>query len=322
MPVEVSIIICTYNPDKKKLLSTVIAAACQKKVDFEIILSDDGSENNYFDSIRLYFKRIGFRNYSFIENKKNIGTVKNLLGAVKHAKGEYIFFNSPGDILFDENAMSDFYRYAKNQKADVVFGDYIPYYIKDNIICYSELNKPEYASAYQGSFRNYKSAFFTIEGIMGASYFRSREFTVESLSCFENISRYTEDGPTTAYALANNLCIHYFSRKIVWYEYGSGISTNGDKKWERIIFDDIMRSYRAIHIANPHDRYIKAGMYYMEHYGDKYLALLFAAKYPIISIRRRIAKKNKKRVLLATKQEEDYLKALLLDSEEMIHGSN
>ncbi len=313
---EVSIIICTYNPDYKKLISSVKAAVCQENVDFEIILTDDGSKCDNFEKIKAYFEKINFRRYLFIKNRDNVGTVKNLLGAVKKAKGEYVFFNSPGDYVYDKNAISDFYHFSKAKNADVCFGDYIPYYMEGNEIRYSDFIKPEFAEVYNNSFKNSKAAFFTIENILGASYFRSREFALESLTFIEKYSRYTEDGPTTAYALAKKKRVFYYNRKIVWYEYGSGISTVEDPRWKKLLTEDYLRSYEAILNAGLRDRYVKAGLFYLQYGGIDRFAINFTKKHPVIAVRRRIVKKGKKRLSVATKPEENGLKDLLRDSED------
>ena len=40
---SVSVILCTYNPDWRKLKATLLSAAMQEDIDFEIVLTDDGS---------------------------------------------------------------------------------------------------------------------------------------------------------------------------------------------------------------------------------------------------------------------------------------
>ena len=59
---QVSIIICNYNPDLLKFERTVRAAIRQKEVDFEIIVTDDGSTNDYFDEINTIFEKYNFNN--------------------------------------------------------------------------------------------------------------------------------------------------------------------------------------------------------------------------------------------------------------------
>ena len=132
--IQVSIIICTYNPDLRKLLTSVKSVVVQTGVEFEIIVTDDGSKIDYFNDIKAYFADIRFTEYSLIKNIDNLGTVKNVLNALKHARGEYVFLNSPGDYVFDSTVISDFYEFAKKNNADICFGDYIPYFLEEKII--------------------------------------------------------------------------------------------------------------------------------------------------------------------------------------------
>ena len=45
---DVSIIVATYNPDLNKLMSTLLSIIIQKGIKFEIIVTDDGSQKDYF----------------------------------------------------------------------------------------------------------------------------------------------------------------------------------------------------------------------------------------------------------------------------------
>ena len=46
---QISVVVLTYNPDSEKLLATLRSVICQQDVDYEVILSDDGSVDNRFD---------------------------------------------------------------------------------------------------------------------------------------------------------------------------------------------------------------------------------------------------------------------------------
>ena len=74
-----TVLIVTYHPDWKKLLVTLDSVMAQTFKDYEIVVSDDGSEENCFDKIETYFKAHQFANYTLIPHEKNQGTVKNLI---------------------------------------------------------------------------------------------------------------------------------------------------------------------------------------------------------------------------------------------------
>ena len=127
---DVSILILTYNPSWVKLKNTVVSALLQKDINFEIIVSDDGSENNYFDELEKLFLSYKFNDYKMVGSDKNEGTVKNLNRALLMAEGDYIRDISPGDYLFSENSLANWLRYVKQIKIDVCIG--LPISYKDD----------------------------------------------------------------------------------------------------------------------------------------------------------------------------------------------
>ena len=61
--VTVSVLVVTYNPQYSKLINTVESILLQKNVRLEIIISDDGSQNNYFEQLEEFFKEHSFSEY-------------------------------------------------------------------------------------------------------------------------------------------------------------------------------------------------------------------------------------------------------------------
>ena len=308
---EVSIIILSYNPDYNKFIGSIRAALRQQNVSFEIIIADDGSKEDFFPKIKEFFQRISFADYRLIKNKNNVGTVCNCLSAIKKSRAEYVFINSPGDFLFDPNTLRDFYRFAKNMHADVCFGDYIPYYCCENTIKYDEYILPKNTMVYDKGIKNYKISFLMGDGICGASYFRSKKFAMMSFQYIAKHSKYVEDGTTTAFALVNNIPVHYYNRTIVWYEYGNGISTCQNDKWNTIIETDFAKTYQALLIDYPTDRVLKAALFYIKNKSTRYWTKLFIFKYPIISVRKRLLRSNNSRRATVLEEEKEYLKELM-----------
>ena len=95
----ISIIVLCYNPSIDKLLFTLDSLLRQKKIKYEIILSDDGSSIDYFNLVRDYFERNNFTNYKLIRHDCNQGTVLNAYDDVLKSKGQYIKMISPGDAI-------------------------------------------------------------------------------------------------------------------------------------------------------------------------------------------------------------------------------
>ena len=52
---NVAVVICTYNPTWEKLKQTLNSCIIQQGLKVQIIVTDDGSNNNYFDKTVMYF---------------------------------------------------------------------------------------------------------------------------------------------------------------------------------------------------------------------------------------------------------------------------
>ncbi len=102
----VSIIVLTYR-DFTGAKKTIEALLNQKYSNIEIIVSDDGSDN-YSEEIFLPFqeqaKQKG-KTFLLNHNVKNVGTVKNINGALKLAKGDIIGFLGCGDYYASEEVI-------------------------------------------------------------------------------------------------------------------------------------------------------------------------------------------------------------------------
>ena len=124
---DVTIIIATFRPDIRKTLFTLKGCLIQENIDIEIIISDDGSEYSFSEVWKDFFYKNGFEEYTIIENKTNIGTVRNFLNAAGEARGRYIFCTSPGDVLYDKNALARLYNNALTNNCEVCFANAIYY---------------------------------------------------------------------------------------------------------------------------------------------------------------------------------------------------
>ena len=83
---DVSVIIVNYNT--KDLLLNCIKSiySVTEEVEFEIIVSDNGSTDNSLDELNKKYPEV-----IIVRNNKNIGFGAANNSAIKHAKGKYIF---------------------------------------------------------------------------------------------------------------------------------------------------------------------------------------------------------------------------------------
>lgn len=95
-----SIVIPTYN--RAKLLKATIAITLKQTFrDFEIIISNNASDDNTREIVKSFKdKRI-----RYFENKKNIGSEKNVKKAMSYARGIYIFTIGDDDFILFENTL-------------------------------------------------------------------------------------------------------------------------------------------------------------------------------------------------------------------------
>ena len=295
---EVSVVILTYNSELKKIYRTIDSILCQEEINFEIVISDDGSDCNHFNKIEKYFLGVGYSKYKFIDNNTNNGIVKNCLIGSIEATGEYLFITSPGDLLYDKHVLRDFYNYSKKNHSKICFGDYVYYTAKDgNIVIYDDLAlAPNVVSIYNSSLKNYRISYTFSGNICGASIFRERIYAIKTFEIISKYAKYMEDNTSIAFALAEKTPVHYYNRNIVWYEYASGISTK-DEKWNKILMEDYCNVYRQLLCKYPKDKILTMRCELLSSQNTKRTKLKFLFTHPIISIKRIIFSFYSKRVI-------------------------
>ena len=105
---DVSIIIVNYNT--KLLISNCINSIYKytKDIEFEIIVSDNGSKDGSIEMIKATFP-----NVILIENNENLGFGAANNRGLKIAKGKYIFYLNSDTVLYN-NAIKIFFDYWEN----------------------------------------------------------------------------------------------------------------------------------------------------------------------------------------------------------------
>ncbi len=303
---EVSIIIVTYNSDWEKLKRTIKSAVCQQKINFEIIVSDDGSKNGLTEEVEKYFQDNHFSNYTVLRNAENVGTIRNIHTALQVANGEYVYAISPGDFIYDEYTMYEFYRFSKNNDAKICFGNYIRYtYENQKLQLYTDNYNPRCPERYAECLKNSQVAFFLIDdNICGVSYFRERAFFTDLINCVSQYAIYAEDGTTTALALMKNTDIRYFDRNIAWYEYGVGVSAAGNTEWLKKIKKDYDNTYAYLYQNYPKSSVLSVRK-------NQYIRLDFLLRYPVTAWRKNRLNKLPDRKIIITENDREKIIQLL-----------
>ena len=256
---QVSVLLLTYNSSPAQIRRALTAIIEQKEVDIEIVISDDGSARKDFSFLPDFMQRLGFDRWQLLEHPVNRGTVYSCLSAADAATGEYAFTTSPGDFLFDEFVLRDFYQFAQKHNSTIVFGNAVYYNCENGKAAlsspYSQPLRPQHYSI-GTPFSHGKTAFFSGDWVVGACYFRKLPAWRESLKAIAGKIVYTEDTPTTMFLMAQGHRLCYYDRNMIWYEHGTGISTSGDDRWSRLVRQDLHAGYRLLKERFPANRYI------------------------------------------------------------------
>lgn len=245
--IQVTVAVVMYNPSWEKLKRTLCSILLQKNIKIQIIIADDGSEINYFEDVEKLFIRFNFREYILLPSSENKGTCENIYRTTAFTRGEFVKLISPGDYLYDENALAEFYRFSKENAVDVCFGDAV-YYSDDSrgFICYQVLSHPQNMKIYNTKYRSEEQKkrvlklnyLVSNDFVCGAATFVRAELCAQYLKRIVGKVKYAEDNIYRLMVL-DGIDMCYYHRKIIWYEYGAGISTQKSKKWACLLKKDI-----------------------------------------------------------------------------------
>ncbi len=262
MSFDVSVIVLTYFPDRDKLLTTLKSVLMQKDVSYEILIADDGSDNFFQNDIEEIMKQYNFTDFKFVAHSKNQGTVINFYDAVKQATGNVIKPISPGDYLYSEDTLSKVCSFMKENEADVAFGNLV-YYLNENEFTVFDKKEPICDEPYL-CYENYNSKKIAkrlikySDSICGASLFYKSSVLSEGLSKIAGTVVYAEDSITQMFALLGKKILK-IKDFVVFYEYGTGISTNKAFGSNRML-EDFLRFYGLLNKMFPKNRYIKSAI--------------------------------------------------------------
>lgn len=134
-----SVILPTYNGEEyiSKTLDTIES---QDYDDFELIVSDDNSNDNTVDLVRSH----SIKPEKFIKRQENAGIARNTNKAVSEANGEYLAFIDQDDYWKPDKLSEHLGKHLENEGA-VIYSDFIevdPINNSTNEVVCPEPNKP------------------------------------------------------------------------------------------------------------------------------------------------------------------------------------
>lgn len=257
---DFSIIVLCYNSEEQALKNTLNSILCQKNTDFEIILADDASKNNCIVIAENYLKKQHFDGYQIKTHEKNVGTVQNIYDALSIAEGKYVKCIGAGDLLYDQHTLYNIANFMDAEKCTMCFGKMQAYNYHNNQLNLITLTVPlDIRAFYKNNPSVIAKNIIQNHGwIAGASMFYHTKEFYNLLQELIGTVRYCED------LLQVNLIIHnkkisFFPYAVVYYEVGTGISTNNDNANSNRIKNDHNQFWNAMKKKYNYNRLIQKG---------------------------------------------------------------
>lgn len=150
---SLSVVIPAYNEKQriKNTIDIVLKYLNKKKIKFEIIIVDDGSNDNTVDEV----KKFKGKNIRIIKNGRNYGKGYTVRNGILNSKYEYVLF-SDADLSTPINMLERFENYIKDY--DVIIGSRA---LSESDI---QIKQPFYRE-FMGKMFNKIVRLFTVRGI-------------------------------------------------------------------------------------------------------------------------------------------------------------
>lgn len=256
---KISVLVLSYNSDIRKLFLTLQSIIKQKMDSFEIVVTDDGSNDNHKEELNNYFQNCGFTNYRLVMNEENRGTVQNIISGLRFCDGEYVKPISGGDCLYDENTLSKMYVFMKENTLDYCHGLVRGYCMTDN----SEIREVPYGHPFdieayrkRDMDRITKNLVLYSDNTCGATICYERKFFLDYMLRISEVVKYEEDIFQVVAAVENKR-VALLDDYVIWYEIGEGVSTNKKSRLYYLLAEDVDGLYRKLHEWHPDNKYVK-----------------------------------------------------------------
>lgn len=230
---EISVIVCSYNPKIEAMIYTLDSIVEQDNVDLEIIIADDGSENNLSEKVEEYFKKKNFNHWKMVCNEINKGTVYNMYSGIKASSGKYIKSISPGDALNGKDILRRWIDFNITNGYRWSFSDAI-YYIgnpSDKNVVSVQAHPNKIRPYIHKDKKRCRWNYVVFDDIaLGAAILCERELQLEYSEKILDKVIYAEDN-IWRMMMFEGIVGGYYPYNAILYEYGTGVSTNGSDVW-------------------------------------------------------------------------------------------
>lgn len=233
-----TVAVIQYEPNYLALERTLLSILLQDTQDFELIVADDGSSNDYFSETKKFLCKYGRNDVRFLSSPQNYGTVCNVWNAASHAMGKWIYCISPGDYLYDSGTIRWMKKTALEDDVKAAFGK-AAYYVDSPNLCQVGGELPFERNCYRKEHYQKRKVKRNLllydDGICGACVFYRRTLLLEALTLMKGRVKFAEDLALRMFAM-QEIPVYCYDRLLCWYEDGCGISTNPKHK-EKILKD-------------------------------------------------------------------------------------
>jgi len=253
---DISVIIACYHSSLEKIVGTIKSILCQRGVSCEIVFADDGSDDFDEKAIRHYLKTQQFADFAFSILPKNEGTVSNIYHATSLCKGRYIKTIAPGDYLYDEDTLRQWAAFMDEKNATFSFGNAAYFTSDDGEVRLSiQRNQPSNLNIFKRPSKKRFPMYYVFgdDLILGAALLAKAAPFRDYLSRIYPSVIYAED---MLYRLAafEGEHLFWFDHCVVWYEFGSGISTSKNDVWRDKLVRDYIASNQLIINSSRNDK--------------------------------------------------------------------
>lgn len=255
---KMTVLIVTYNSKLEKLILTLESVLQQDFEDYEIVIADDASKENYFEYLEKYFTYRRFSNYKLVTQRENIGTVKNLICGLEWVNGKYVKFISAGDTLYDESTLQKIYDFMEKEQSECCFGLMQGYRKQRRTIEKISFPHPFDIEAYRKkkNKRIERNLILYSDNVCGASLCYEKSFAIEYMNKISDCVIYEED-IFQVLSTVEKRPITFLDDYVVWYEYGEGVSTSGKGNFQEALAKDTELFYEKLYKDYPKNRYIR-----------------------------------------------------------------
>lgn len=258
---DVAVLIATYNSDLLKTVATIESVLMQTECDVQIVVADDGSSTDNFTAISELFSLRSFESYVLVSPGENCGTVKNLLHAMPFVKAPIVKLLSPGDYLYRATTLHEIIHSMSSSESSACFGRAV-FYSPSGIegVRVLPVRNPAVEGPYTQRPTDLKRAkrYQIVYGdwILGASLAYKTCKLTECLKMMANRIVLTEDAAARI-ILANGEGVSFIQDYVVWYEWGTGVSTSAAVPQRNSMIRDYTAQVELFAELYPDDKDVK-----------------------------------------------------------------